>query len=220
MTDSLFAEVDCYIDDLFAPTDAALEAALTKAREAGMPAIQISAGQGKLLYLLGRLIGARRILEIGTLAGYSTIWLGRALAGDGRLISLEVDPTHADVARANIAGAGLADRVDIRTGPALDSLRAIPSREPFDLVFIDADKGGYVDYLEEALRLTRPGGLVLGDNVIRAGKVVEGESGNPAVEGARRFNEALAAENRVEAIILQQVGVKGHDGLAIARVKD
>lgn len=220
MTDSLFAEVDRYIDDLFAPTDAALEAALTKAREAGMPAIQISAGQGKLLYLLARLIGARRILEIGTLAGYSTIWLGRALAGDGRLISLEVDPTHADVARANIAGAGLADRVDIRTGPALDSLRAIPSRESFDLVFIDADKGGYVDYLEEALRLTRPGGLILGDNVIRAGKVVEGESGNPAVEGARRFNEALAAENRVEAIILQQVGVKGHDGLAIARVKD
>jgi predicted O-methyltransferase YrrM len=219
---NLFATIERYIEQLFVPPDAALEAALRSAAEAGMPQIQVSASQGKLLYLLARLCGARRILELGTLAGYSTIWLGRALPADGRLISLELMPEHAELARANLARAGLADRVEILVGPALETLPRLEARGggPFDMVFVDADKTGYVAYLEWALRLTRPGSLIIADNVVRGGSVLAPEGGDASARGARAFNAALAAEPRVEAIVLQQVGAKGHDGLAIAVVRE
>jgi len=217
-----FAEVDQYINDLFIPSDPTIDAALEATTEAGMPEIQISPCQGKLLHLLAKLCGARRILELGTLGGYSTIWLGRALPADGRLVSLELKPEHADVARKSIARAGLADRVEVRVGPALESLAQLEAdhAEPFDLVFIDADKTGYTDYLNWALRLTHPGSLILADNVVRAGKVLDPHCPDEAVQGVRAFNAALAATPKVEALILQQVGKKSHDGLAIARVKE
>ncbi len=221
MDRDLFVAVDQYIDQLFVPEDAALEAARKSAVDAGLPEIQVSRGQGKLLYLLARLCGARRILELGTLGGYSAIWLGRALPPDGRMISLELDPHHADVARASIARAGLDDRVEVLVGRALDSLKQLKERgvEPFDMVFIDADKVSYPAYLERTLPLIRPGGLLAADNVVRAGKVLDPDSDDESVRGAATFNAALAAEPRVEAIVLQQVGAKGHDGLAIAVVK-
>lgn len=215
-----FTVIDDYIDGLFAPGDPALDATLATAAEAGMPDIHVSGGQGKLLWLMARLIGARRILEIGTLAGYSTIWLARALPEGGRLITLEYDPRHAEVARANLDRAGLSRVVDVRTGAALDILPGIASEsaDPFDLVFLDADKTGYPDYLDWALRLTRPGGLILADNVVRGGRVLDPPPDDASAAGAAAFNAKLAAEPRVEALILQQVGRKGHDGLAIARV--
>lgn len=221
MDQSLFAAIDHYIDDLFVPPDPALEAALQATVDAGIPQMQVSASQGKLLYLLARLGGARRILEIGTLAGYSTIWLGRALHLGGRLVSLEFNPAHAHVARANLARAGLADRVEVLVGPALATLPQLAARgeEPFDMVFIDADKINYPAYLEWALRLTRPGGLILGDNVVRGGTVLHPDDSDESALGAAAFNAALAAEPRVEAIVIQQVGAKGHDGLAIAVVR-
>lgn len=215
------ADVDRYIDDLFAPPDPALVATLASIESSGLPAIQVSAGQGKFLYLLARLVGARRILELGTLAGYSTIWLARALPAEGRLLSLEVSEHHAAVARANLARAGCADRVDVLVGPALETLAALAARrEPaFDVVFIDADKANYAAYLNWSLKLTRSGSLIIADNVVRAGAVLAPPAGDDAAAGARDFNLALAAEPRVEAILLQQVGRKGHDGLALARVR-
>jgi predicted O-methyltransferase YrrM len=221
-TPDLFVAVDHYIDGLFVPPDPVLEAALAAAVEAGLPTIQVSPAQGKLLYLLARLSGARRILELGTLGGYSTIWLGRALPADGRLISLELDPRHAEVARANLARAGLADRVEVRVGPALESLAQLAERDegPFDLIFIDADKANYPAYLEWALRLARPGCLLLADNVVRRGRVLAPDADDALAQGVRAFNAALAADPRVEAVVLQQVGVKGHDGLALALVKE
>jgi predicted O-methyltransferase YrrM len=218
---TLFEAIDRYIDTLFAPADPALDAALRASAEAGLPAIQVSPGQGKLLYLLARLCGVRRILEIGTLGGYSAIWLGRALPADGRLVSLERDPAHAELARANLARAGLGDRVEVVVGPALETLPALAQggAAPFDMVFIDADKGGYPAYLDWALRLTGPGALIAADNVVRGGAVLDPDGDDAAARGARAFNAALAAEPRLEAIILQQVGTKGHDGLALARVR-
>jgi predicted O-methyltransferase YrrM len=217
----LFTDVDRYIDALFVPPDRALDEAIQSSVAAGLPQIHVSPAQGKFLYLLARLTAARRILELGTLAGYSTIWLARALPPDGRLLSLEVDDRHAALARTNLARAGVADRVEVLAGPALDTLaRLVERREPpFDLVFIDADKPNYPGYLEWALRLTRPGSLILADNVVRAGTVLSTDTTDDNAVGARTFNAALAADARVDATILQLVGSKGHDGIAIGVVK-
>ena len=221
MDRDLFATVDRYVEGLFIGTDAALEAAVADSQAAGLPAIQVSPVQGCLLHLLALLVRARRILEIGTLGGYSTIWLARALPDDGHLISLESQPRHAEVARANIARAGLAERVEIRIGRALDTLAALAATgpAPFDMVFIDADKDAYLDYLQWALRLTRSGSLIVADNVVRRGVIpVAGEDGARAL-GIQRFNAALAAEPRVTATILPLVGSKGFDGMALAVVR-
>lgn len=220
MTQELWSSVDRYIADLFVGTDDALMTALDASREAGLPAIAVAPHEGKLLYILARAIGAKRILEIGTLGGYSTIWLARALPNEGRLITLEFDPKHADVARGNIARAGLSDRVEVRVGRALDTLPDIAAENagPFDLVFIDADKQGYVDYFDWSLQLSRRGTLIIADNVIRDGKVLDADTQDTLVQGVRHFNEVLAAEPRVIATAFQTVGAKGHDGMAIALV--
>ena len=217
----IFTAVDRYIDSLFAAEDDALKAAIAGAQEAGLPPIQVSAGQGKLLYLLVKLVGARRILELGTLAGYSTIWLARALPDDGRLTTLEYDPRHATVAAANLTRAWLLDKVEIVVGAALETLPGVVDRAdaPFDLVFLDADKVNYPNYLPHIMRGLRSGSLILADNIIRKGTVLSPPADDPSAAAARRFNAMIAADDRLEAIVLQQVGVKGHDGLAIARVK-
>lgn len=222
MIDPLFETIDAYIDSLFAVEDAALAAASDNMKAAGLPPIQVSPGQGKFLYLMARLAGARRILEIGTLGGYSTIWLARALPADGSLVSLEYSPDYADVARRNLAGAGLDGIAEVRVGAALDTLPdlAEDGRAPFDLIFLDADKVNFPAYLAWSLKLGRPGGLIVADNVIRAGAVMDAASSDPSAVGAAEFNRRLAAEPRVEAIVLQQVGIKGHDGLAVARIRD
>jgi len=216
-----FTRVDAYIDALFAPPDPALDFALAEARRADLPEIQVSAGQGKLLYLLAKLTSARRILEIGALGGYSTLWLARALPDDGRLVTLEVDPAHARVAAASLQHAGLAAKTEVVVGPALDTLPGVRERAdaPFDLVFLDADKVSYPAYLAEIMQVVRSGSLILADNVIRQGAVLAPSPDDASALGAQAFNSALAADNRLESIVLQQVGVKGHDGLAIARVK-
>jgi len=218
--DDIFTRVDRYIDDLFAPEDAALTGALERSRAGGLPDIQVSAGQGKFLYLMAKLVGARRILELGTLAGYSTIWLARALPADGRLTTLEFDPHHAEVARANLAVAGLADKVEVVVGAALDTLPGVIDRAdaPFNLVFVDADKVNYPNYFNQIMRGVRSGSLILGDNVIRRGGVLDPATKDPNAAGARAFNALIAADPRLEAVVLQQVGIKGHDGLAVARV--
>ena len=207
-----------YLEDLFTPADAALAATLDSAARAGLPSIQVSATQGKLLHVVARAMAARRILEIGTLGGYSAIWLARALPAGGRLVTIEVDPAHADVARANVERAGVADRVEIRVGRAIDVLPRLQTEGagPFDLIFIDADKTGYADYLEWAIRLSREGSLIIADNVIRDGAICEADTGDEAVDGIRRFNAALAADRRVSATAVQTVGVKGYDGFTAA----
>jgi predicted O-methyltransferase YrrM len=212
--------VDRYFNDLMVPSDPVLEAALKASAEAGLPPIQVSPSQGKMLWIMARAMRARRILEMGTLGGYSTIWLARALPPDGRLITLEADPNHAEVARVNIERAGLGDMVDVRLGPALDTLPrlAAEGRDPFDLVFIDADKENYPDYFKWALRLSRRGTLIIADNVARKGAVIDAESGDPNVQGMRRFLELVAGERRVSATAIQTVGSKGYDGFAIALV--
>nr|MBA3307743.1 O-methyltransferase [Chloroflexota bacterium] len=220
MTQDRWTAVDSYINDLLVPPDSVLEAALEASEAAGLPAIQVAANQGKLLHLLARLQGARSILEVGTLGGYSTIWLARALPVDGRLVTLELDPRHAEVARSNLTRAGLAERVEVRVGPALETLARLADEDagPFDLVFIDADKEGYPDYLGWALRLTRPGSLVVADNVVRDGAVIDPASSDPRVQAMRRFTQLLADEPRLDATVLQTVGNKGYDGLAFALV--
>ncbi|MEJ7752216.1 MAG: O-methyltransferase [Candidatus Limnocylindrales bacterium] len=220
MSQDRWTAVDSYINDLLVRPDAALEAALEGSEAAGLPAIQVAANQGKLLHLLVRLQGARTILEVGTLGGYSTIWLARALPPDGRLVTLELDPTHAEVASANIARAGLVARVEVRVGPASESLSRLTQEgvEPFDMVFIDADKEGYPDYLDWALRLTRPGSLIVADNVVRGGAVMDPASSDPRVQAVRRFIELVAAEPCLDATVIQTVGSKGYDGLAFALV--
>ncbi|HET8889201.1 MAG TPA: O-methyltransferase [Candidatus Angelobacter sp.] len=217
-----WSAVDSYITDLFFPSDPALEAALASSAAAGLPAISVSPTQGKLLHLLARIQGARRILELGTLGGYSTIWLARGLPADGRLISLEVSPKHAEVARANLARADLTGVVEIRLGPALDTLSQLVSEgsAPFDLIFIDADKQGYADYLKWSLKLSRQGTLIIADNVVRKGAVADPESKDENVQGIRKFNEALAAEKRVTTTVIQTVGSKGYDGLALILVME
>lgn len=209
-----------YLADLLVPPDAALDAALAASEAAGLPAIAVAPNEGKLLHLLALMCGARTILEIGTLGGYSTIWLARALPPGGRLVTLELDPAHAEVARANVGRAGLAEVVEVRVGPALETLPrlAAEGRGPFDLVFVDADKGGYPDYLAWALRLTRRGSVIVADNVVREGVVADPASDDPNVRGVRRFLELLAAEPRVSATAVQTVGSKGYDGFAIAVV--
>lgn len=222
MDEKTWMAVDSYITDLFGASDPALEAALRDSAAAGLPEIAVSPAQGQLLHLLARAHGARRILEIGTLGGYSTIWLARALPPDGTLLTLEADPRHAEVARANITRAGLADRVTVRVGRAQDTLPvlAAAATEPFDLIFLDADKESYTAYLTWSLKLSRPGTLIIADNVVRGGRVLDAGSDDANVQGARRFNELLAANPRLTATIVQIVGSKGYDGLAIALVNE
>jgi predicted O-methyltransferase YrrM len=220
MTQEQWTAVDRYLTDLFVPPDPALDAALQASAAAGLPAINVSPNQGKLLLLLALAQGARAILEIGTLGGYSTIWLARALPAGGRLVTLEADPKHAEVARANLDRAGLGGVVELRLGPALETLPQLAAggRGPFDLVFIDADKPSYPEYFAWALKLSRRGSLILADNVVRKGAVVDAASDDPRVQGVRRFHELLAAEPRVSATAIQTVGSKGYDGFAIALV--
>ena len=222
MSEERWAAIDRALEGLLIGPDEALDGAVEATRAAGMPEIQISALQGRLLQILAASIGARRILEIGTLAGYSTIWMARALPVDGRLVTLEVNSKHAEVARSNLERAGLGDRVEVRVGPALESLaRMVAEGEPaFDMAFIDADKEPYAEYFDYAVGLARPGALIVADNVVRGGAVALSEDGGDSrVEGMRRFNEALARDPRVIATEIQVVGVKGHDGLAFAIVR-
>jgi predicted O-methyltransferase YrrM len=218
MSEKTWTAVDDYFAELLLPDDAALTAALAANAAAGLPPHDVSPAQGKLLHLLARLAGARNILEIGTLGGYSSIWLARALPMDGRLVTLEADAGHAEVARENIERAGLIDRVELRIGPALDILPALAAagRDPFDVIFIDADKPNNPAYLGWALKLTRRGGLIVADNVVRNGAVLDAGSRDPSVQGVRRFTELLAAEPRVSATAIQTVGTKGYDGFVIA----
>lgn len=220
MTQPVWTEVDRYFAEALVEHDPVLDAALAASDAAGLPAIQVAPNQGKLLHLLARLSGARRILEIGTLGGYSTIWLARALPSDGKLITLEYNPRHAEVARANIARAGLTSRVDIRIGPALDTLPRLARerQRPFDLIFIDADKRNNPEYFRWALELSIVGSLIVVDNVVRGGHVVDGRSDDPSVIGTRRLVEAIAAEPRVSATAIQTVGTKSYDGFALALV--
>jgi predicted O-methyltransferase YrrM len=220
MTPEKWTEVDRYIADLLLPADPVLEGALQASAAAGLPPIAVAPNQGKLLHLLARLQGARRILEVGTLGGYSTIWLARALAPGGRLVTLEADPKHADVARANFARAGLGGVVELRLGKAADTLPRLAAERPapFDFIFIDADKAGTADYFAWAIRLARIGSVIVVDNVIRHGGVTDAASTDASVQGIRRFNAVLAAEKRVSATELQTVGGKGYDGFALALV--
>ena len=222
MTQPVWTAVDGWLGGLLVPPDPALDAALADAAAAGMPPISVSPTEGKLLHLLARLVGARRILEIGTLGGYSTIWMARALPAGGRLVTLELEPAYAAVARASVERAGLADVVEIRVGRAADTLPRLVAEgaAPFDLVFIDADKESTPEYFAWALQLARPGGVIVVDNVVRDGAVVDAGSDDPDVRGVRRFLELLAAEPRVSATALQTVGGKGWDGLALAVVLD
>jgi predicted O-methyltransferase YrrM len=220
MNQDQWNSVDQYLEQAFGLTDRMLDAAVEASRAAGMPQIQVAANQGRLLQLLALANDSRRILEIGTLAGYSTLWLARALPPGGRLVTLELDPKHAAVAAENLARAGVMDLVDLRVGPAMDSLRGLVEEgaEPFDFVFVDADKAGMPAYFEQSLQLAAPGALLVFDNVVRDGAVVDAASTDPSVLGVRRLNEMLAAEPRVLATTIQTVGVKGWDGFALARV--
>lgn len=218
MTPATWTAVDEYLSEQLLPPDPVLDAAQRSAADAGLPAISVSAPQGKFLHLLARIAGARRVLEIGTLAGYSTIWLGRALPKDGRLLTLEFDPAHAEVARANIARAGLEAIVEIRVGAAIDTLPGLAAEAPFDLVFIDADKPSTPDYFRWAVTLSRPGSVIVVDNVVRGGDIIDEAGKNQDAEGMRRFFDRLAAEPRVSGTAIQTVGAKGYDGFAIAVV--
>jgi predicted O-methyltransferase YrrM len=217
----LWTAVDRYITDTLAPVDASLQAALADSDAAGLPAIHVSAPQGKLLQLLAQIQGATRILEVGTLAAYSTIWLARGLAPGGRLITLEADPRHAAVARRNLARAGLDAIVEIRIGMAIETMGQLGKEgaPPFDLIFVDANKDGYPEYFELGLALSRPGTIMVFDNVVRDGGVVQPNAAtDPAVAGVLRLNERIAAESRVNATAIQTVGMKGYDGFALVVV--
>lgn len=215
-----WAAVDRYFSEQLSLSDPVLDAAMAANRAAELPAIDVAPNQGKLLQLLAQLVASRRILEIGTLGGYSTIWLARALPAGGRLITLEFNPKHAEIARANIARAGLAELVEIRIGAALDTLPKLhnESREPFDLIFIDADKPNNTEYVRWAIKLSRPGTLVIIDNVVRDGAVIDATSTDKDVQGARHLFELLANEPRLSATAMQTVGTKGYDGIAFAIV--
>lgn len=222
MTDPIWTDVDDYIENRIAKETTALSQAVAHSDQAGLPHIQVSTAQAKLLYLLARVVSARRVLEIGTLGGYSTIWLAQAVGREGKVISLEVDEHHAEVARNNVAAAGLDASVEIRVGKAIDILPVLDSEgvDRFDLFFIDADKQSNADYFGWAVRLGRPGSLIVVDNVVRGGAVVDGSSSDEAVLGTRRLYDAIAAEPRVEATAIQTVGSKGYDRFVIARVCD
>jgi predicted O-methyltransferase YrrM len=220
MTDERWSAVDEYVSDLLAPPDEALTLAVRESEAAELPAIQVSPPQGKLLQMLARTVGARSILEFGTLGGYSTIWLARALPDGGSLITLEADPGNAEVASQNIARAGLGDLVDLRVGPALDQLPQLEAEGagPFDLTFIDADKVHTPDYFAWALDHSHSGSLIISDNVVRFGQLADPDSDDPTIPAQRRLHEMLAAEPRVEATTIQTVGGKGYDGFNLARV--
>ena len=220
MENPLWTAVDQYTTNLLIPSDRVLDAALAASSAAGLPSINVSASQGKLLMLLAKMTGAVNILEIGTLGGYSTIWMARALPAEGRLISLEFDPKHAEVARSNIANAGFADRVEIRLGDARAGIQQLVSEGhvPFDLFFIDADKRSIPHYLEWSLKLAHPGSLLIIDNVIRDGALIDAGSKDANVQGVRRLHEMLAAEPRLTATTIQTVGSKGYDGFTLALV--
>jgi predicted O-methyltransferase YrrM len=221
----LWAAVDAYVTGHLIETDAALEEVLAASERAGLLGGPISAGQGRMLELLARISGSQRVLEIGTLGGYSTIWLARGLPADGRVVTLEIDAHHADVARENLASVGLVGRVEVLVGPALDSMRelVVGGSEPFDLIFIDADKQNNPGYLEWALRLSRVGTVIVADNVVRGGRILDPDAidrplGEGGLAGLRRFYELLAREPRVTSTVLQTVDAKGHDGFALALV--
>jgi len=220
MNNDIFSSVDDYIAGLLNPADEALAKTEASIENENIPPISVSPNQGKFLHVLAKLCQAKKILEIGTLGGYSTIWMARALPKDGRLITLELDQHHATVAARNISNAGLGNIVDIRVGKALDLLPAIEAEKagPFDMIFIDADKPPYTEYFQWALKLSRPGTLIVADNVIRDGKVLDPENTDPMVKGAQRFNQALSANTAVTATIIQTVGAKEHDGMALAVV--
>jgi predicted O-methyltransferase YrrM len=220
MTQELWTAVTEYLDELF-PPDPALSLALESSADAGLPAIAVSHDDGRMLQLLARLQKACLILEIGTLGGYSAIWLARALPEGGRLITLELEPKHAEVARRNLERAGLSDRVEVLIGPALESLPALVRRYPegFDLIFIDADKTGYPDYWKWAMKLSHPGTLIVADNVVRSGAVADPNSADPDVQAVRAYLALVAAEPRVQATVIQTVGAKGYDGMSLALVK-
>ncbi len=220
MTQEVWTAVDKYITDLLHPPDPVLEAALKAAAAAGLPSIQVSPSQGMLLHLLARACNARKILEIGTLGGYSTIWLARALPPGGRLITLEANPKHAEISRSNFAQAGLSSVIELRLGPALESLPKLAAEGcgPFDLIFIDANKSSMSEYLDWSLKLAHPGSVIIADNVIRDGGVLDANSTDVDIQGVRRFNERLSAEKRVSATEIQTVGSKGYDGFALVVV--
>ena len=215
----IWDEVDRYFDRLI-PSDPAFDAALAANRKAELPAIDVTPLQGKFLELLVRIAGAHRVLEIGTLGAYSTLWLARALPQGGQVVTLELEPRHAEIAHANLENAGMLDRVDVRVGRAADLLRALVdgNTAPFDLIFIDADKASYPEYLDWSLKLSRPGTVIVADNVVRDGRVIEPDNPDPNIQGVRRFTDLVAAEPRLSSTVLQTVGSKGHDGFALAIV--
>jgi predicted O-methyltransferase YrrM len=221
MTENLWTSVDQYFSEMLLGIDPILESALQASLSAGLPAISVSPNQGKLLEMLARIVGARSILEIGTLGGYSTIWLARGMAAGGHLITLEVDPKHAEVARSNFERAGLHSVVELRVGNALETLPQLHSERPapFDFVFIDADKKNIPAYFDWALKLSRPGALIVVDNVVRDGAVIDAESTDESVQGVRRFIESLAADAGASGTVMQTVGIKGYDGFAIVLVE-
>jgi predicted O-methyltransferase YrrM len=220
VTEQRWDDVDDYVSDLLIGDDRALQAALKSSEAAGLPAIALTPPQGKLLHLIARIRGARRILEIGTLGGYSTIWLAMALPDDGHLISLELEPRYAEVARANAERAGLAGLIEIRVGAALESLRELidEGAGPFDLTFIDADKSNTPEYFQLALELSRPGSVIVADNVVRGGALADAHSGDPGALGMRRFHELLSRTSGVSATTIQTVGLKGYDGFTLVLV--
>ena len=216
----LWTAVDRLVGGMLIPSDPIMDAALEASAKAGLPPIQVSACQGRMLQILAQMTGARSILEIGTLGGYSTIWLARALAPGGRLITLELDPKHAAIAKSNFQRADLAERIELRVGPALETLPRLLAEGlgPFDFLFIDADKAGTPDYFLWAMKLSHPGSLIVVDNVVRKGALIETNTPDVAVQGMRRFLDLLRTESRVTATVIQTVGSKGYDGFALARV--
>jgi predicted O-methyltransferase YrrM len=213
-------KVDQYFADALIPADNGFNAAIDANRKADLPAIDVTPLQGKFLEVLVRSTGARRVLEIGTLGGYSTLWLARALPANGIVVTLELEPRHAEVAMHNLKTAGLADKVDLRIGPATESLQSLHTEHapPFDFIFIDADKAGYPEYLEWSMKLSHPGTLIVADNVVRDGKVIDSENPDPNIQGVRRFTQLVSAEPRLSTTVLQTVGSKGYDGFAISVV--
>ncbi len=222
MDNELWTAVDDHIVSTLLPSDAVLDATLADSAAAGLPEIQVAANQGKLLELLVRMSGARRVLEVGTLGGYSTIWLARGLPADGTLVTLEVQLRHAGVARANLERAGFGSRVDVRVGPAAETLGDMVAEgtEPFDFVFLDADKGGYPTYLARAVELSHPGTVIVADNVVRGGALIDTDTTDPNALGVQRFLAAAAADPRLDATAVQTVGSKGHDGFAVLVVRE
>ena len=216
----VWKSVDDFFTEALISPDPALEAATAANRQADLPAIDVTPLQGRFLELMIRATGARRVLEIGTLGGYSTIWMAQAVGPDGKVITLELDPHHAEVARRNFNQAGLSDRVELRLGPAAESLTGLIAENsaPFDFIFIDADKAGYPEYIKQSMKLSRPGTLIIADNVVRDGKVIDPDNPDLNIQGVRRFTELIAAEPRLSSTVLQSVVGKGYDGFAISIV--